>query len=107
MKIAVYSPNWVGDAALALPFIHELKSQNPEAKIIIVCKDWVESVFLHNPCIDDIVSLSAHDVKGVINTISTGISLRKKKDRLFLYFDRFFSKFCYYVAVKRDLSCWL
>ena len=79
MKIAVYSPNWVGDAAQALPFIHELKSQNPEAKIIIVCKDWVESVFLHNPCIDDIVSLSANDVKGVINTISTGISLRKKK----------------------------
>ena len=28
MKIAVYSPNWVGDAALALPFIHKIKSKN-------------------------------------------------------------------------------
>ena len=25
MKIAIYSPNWVGDATLALPFIHQLK----------------------------------------------------------------------------------
>ena len=79
MNIAVYSPNWVGDAALALPFIHQLRSQNPEAKIIIVCKDWVESVFYNHPYIDDTVSLSANDVRGIINTVNTGLLLRKKK----------------------------
>ena len=79
MKIAVYSPNWVGDAAMALPFIHHLKNQNPDAKIIIVCKDWVESVFNNNPNIDDIVSLSSSDMKGIAGTIRTGISLRGKE----------------------------
>ena len=79
MKIAVYSPNWVGDAALALPFIHQLKNQNPDSKIIIVCKKWVESVFYNNPCVDDIVSLSANDVRGIVNTVRTGVSLKEKE----------------------------
>ena len=30
MKIGVYSPNWIGDAVMALPFIHHLKEKNPE-----------------------------------------------------------------------------
>ena len=79
MKIAVYSPNWVGDAALALPFIHQLKNQNPDSKIIIVCKKWVESVFYNNPCVDDIVSLSANDVRGIVNTVRTGVALKEKE----------------------------
>ena len=69
MKIAVYSPNWVGDATLALPFIHQLKEQYPHSKIVIVCKDWVESVFINNPNIDDIISFSKKDVRGIVNTI--------------------------------------
>ena len=79
MKIAVYSPNWVGDAGLALPFIHQLKNQNLDSKIIIVCKEWVESVFYNNPCVDDIVSLSANDVRGIVNTVRTGVALKEKK----------------------------
>ena len=79
MKIAVYSPNWVGDATLALPFIHQLKEQYPHSKIVIVCKDWVESVFINNPNIDDIISLSKKDVRGIVNTIRTGMSLREQE----------------------------
>ena len=79
MKIAVYSPNWVGDAALALPFMHQLKNQNPDSKIIIVCKKWVEAVFYNNPCVDDIVSLSANDVRGIVNTVRTGVALKEKE----------------------------
>ena len=56
MKIAIYSPNWVGDATLALPFIHQLKDQYPDSKIVIVCKDWVESVFINNPNINDMIN---------------------------------------------------
>jgi len=79
MNIAVYSPNWVGDAALALPFISHLKNKNPDSKVILVCKDWVESVFHNNPNIDNIVSLSANQTRGVINTIKTGLILREKQ----------------------------
>ena len=55
MKIAVYSPNWVGDATLALPFIHQLKDRYPDSKIVIVCKDWVKSVFINNPNNNNII----------------------------------------------------
>ena len=79
MNIAVYSPNWVGDAALALPFISHLKNKNPDSKVILVCKDWVESVFHNNPNIDNVVSLSANQTRGVINTIQTGLLLRAKQ----------------------------
>jgi len=79
MNIAVYSPNWVGDAALALPFISHLKNKNPDSKVILVCKDWVESVFHNNPNIDNVVSLSANQTRGVINTIKTGLILREKQ----------------------------
>ena len=79
MNIAVYSPNWVGDAALSLPFISHLKNKNPDSKVILVCKDWVESVFHNNPNIDNIVSLSANQTAGVINTIQTGLLLREKQ----------------------------
>ena len=79
MKIAVYSPNWVGDAALALPFIHQLKNQNPDSNIIIVCKKSVEDVFYNNPCVDDIVSLSANNVRRIVNTVRTGVALKEKE----------------------------
>tara|TARA_Y100000748_G_scaffold267082_1_gene237813 strand:+ start:2754 stop:3722 length:969 start_codon:yes stop_codon:yes gene_type:complete len=79
MNIAVYSPNWVGDAALALPFISHLKNKNPDSKVILVCKDWVESVFHNNPNIDNVVSLSANQTRGAINTIKTGLILREKQ----------------------------
>ena len=52
MKIAVYSPNWVGDAALALPFIHKIKSKYPTAKIFVICKEWVSSIYVNNPNVD-------------------------------------------------------
>ena len=79
MKIAVYSPNWVGDATLSLPFIHKLKAQNSESEIIVVCKDWVAPVYHNNPNIDKIISFSSKDLKGLIRTIKNGLGLRDQK----------------------------
>ena len=79
MKIAIYSPNWVGDATLSLPFIHKLKAQNSESEIIVVCKDWVAPVYHNNPNIDKIISFSSKDLKGLIRTIKNGLGLRDQK----------------------------
>ena len=79
MKIAVYSPNWVGDATLSLPFIHKLKEKNSESEIIVVCKDWVAPVYQNNPNIDSIISFSSKDLKGLFRTIKNGLELRNKK----------------------------
>ena len=65
MKIGVYSPNWIGDAVMALPFIHHLKEKNPESKIIIICRDWVAAVYENHPEIDQIITLSRSDIKGI------------------------------------------
>ena len=77
MKIAVYAPNWIGDATLSLPFIHELNSLNPKSEITIVCKDWVAPVYQNNPNIDKIICFSSKDPKGIISTIVNGLSLRE------------------------------
>ena len=79
MKIAVYSPNWVGDATLSLPFIHKLKENNSESEIIVVCKDWVAPVYQNNPNVDSIISFSSKDLKGIFKTIKNGLGLRDKK----------------------------
>ena len=78
MKIAVFSPNWVGDATLSLPFINMLKSQNSESEIIVVCKDWVAPVYQKNPNIDNIISFSSKELKGTINTIKKQKDTHKK-----------------------------
>ena len=48
MKIAVYSPNWIGDSVLALPFIRYLRVSYPNANIYIFCKEWVSAIYEGN-----------------------------------------------------------
>ena len=83
MKVAIYSPNWVGDAALSLPFINNIKLKHPNSKIIMLCKKWVSSVYLNHPNIDELIVIQAGKNHGVINTLSTGLSLRDLKIDVF------------------------
>ena len=76
MNIAIYSPNWVGDAALSLPFISNIKLKHPDSKIIILCKKWVSSVYLNHPDIDDLIIIPSGKNNGIVNTLSIGLSLR-------------------------------
>jgi len=76
MKIGVYSPNWIGDAVMALPFIHHLKEKNPESKIIIICRDWVAAVYENHPEIDQIIKLSRSEIKGFFAIRRTGKSFQ-------------------------------
>ncbi|MGY8764070.1 MAG: lipopolysaccharide heptosyltransferase II [Fidelibacterota bacterium] len=76
MKIGVYSPNWIGDAVMALPFIHHLKEKNPESEIIIICRDWVAAVYKNHPEIDQIITISRSDIKGYFATRQIGKSFQ-------------------------------
>ncbi len=83
MKIAVYSPNWVGDAALSLPFIHSVKEKYPNSEIIIICKEWVHSVYQNNPNIDKIMTILTKDSRGMLKTFQLGFLLRKEDIKIF------------------------
>ena len=83
MKIAVYSPNWVGDAVLALPFIQKIKSKYPTAKIFVICKEWVSSIYVNNPNIDNLIIIPKEKTGGILNTLRMGLSLIKEDIEIF------------------------
>ena len=83
MNVAVYSPNWVGDAALALPFIHGMKIKYPSSKIFVICKEWVGSVYVNNPNVDKLIIIPKEEANGIINTFRTGFSLIKEDIEIF------------------------
>ena len=41
MNIGIYSPNWVGDAVMALKFIGKLRKKYAGDELIVIAKDWV------------------------------------------------------------------
>ena len=49
LKILVKAPNWVGDCILATPAIAFLRSQFPDAAILIMARPMLCSLFEHNP----------------------------------------------------------
>ena len=58
MRIGVYSPNWIGDSVIALPFIQTLKNQEQDAEIIIICNDWVSGVYENHSAVKDVIPFS-------------------------------------------------
>ena len=85
MRIGVYSPNWIGDSVISIPFIQSLKAQEPDAEITIICKEWVTGVYDNHPAVNEIIPLSKTKLTGFINIIKTGRDLREYD------FDRFYT----------------
>ena len=83
MKVAVYSPNWIGDAIMAIPFIQELKKQNSKAELFVICKTWVSGVYKNHDAIDQLIPIPDDDLYSLPGTIKTGLMLRAIKFDLF------------------------
>ena len=77
MKIGVYSPNWVGDAVMALKFIGQLRKKYAGDELIVIARDWVAAIFDNHPLINKVLPLPTKELMGVFNTIKTGRSLQK------------------------------
>ena len=94
MRIGVYSPNWIGDSVIAIPFIQTLRDHNPGAEIIIVCKDWVSGVYENHPAVTEVLPLSRSQLTGIMNVFKTGTDLKKYDfDKFFTLTDSFRSAF--------------
>ena len=90
MNIGVYSPNWVGDAVMALKFIGRLRKQYADDKLIVISRDWVAAIFDNHPLINKVLPVPTKELAGVFNTIKTGRSFQKLNlDILFVLPDSF------------------
>ena len=78
IKIVIYSPNWIGDAVMALPFIQKIKDDHPKAEIYIICKEWVTDIYKNHKGVTGLISLSNSDLKGVHNILAVGKLLKSK-----------------------------
>jgi heptosyltransferase II len=59
IKILVRSPNWVGDAVMALPVARALKGSCPDCEVHILAKPWVAPIWEQHPDVSRIVPWSA------------------------------------------------
>ena len=82
MNIFIYSPNWIGDAVMAIPFMEELKNVYPDNRTHVFCRKWVAGIYENNPYIDEIIPFSDEEVKGLRNMLAIGSFLRKRKFEL-------------------------
>ncbi|MDE2179231.1 MAG: lipopolysaccharide heptosyltransferase II [candidate division NC10 bacterium] len=56
-SIVVASPNWLGDAVLALPALANLRRSFPGARIALLVRSWLSPLFRSLPFIDELVEL--------------------------------------------------
>lgn len=54
-RMLVRSPNWLGDAIMALPFLANLRRVYPKANIAIWCKSHLKDLFQAYPEIDEVI----------------------------------------------------
>ena len=88
MNVAIYSPNWIGDAVLALPFVNACRELHRDARLTVIAKEWVAAVYEQHPSIDHLVSLPADRLRGFAATTLTGWNLRREKfDKIYLLTD--------------------
>jgi heptosyltransferase-2 len=55
--VIVFSPNWLGDAVLALPALGDLRRRYPAARLIVAARDTVASLYGLTPGVDEVVPL--------------------------------------------------
>ena len=61
MKIVIRATNWVGDAIMALPALHAVRTRYPDAQIAIVARPYVADIYRGQGISDELI---AYDPKG-------------------------------------------
>ena len=68
MKIAVYLPNWIGDAVMATPALAAIRGQWPEAEVVGVLRPYVADVLDGTGLVDRVIEWDPrggdHDMAG-------------------------------------------
>jgi heptosyltransferase-2 len=55
-RILVRAPNWVGDVVMATPAFRALRQHVPDARLVLLCKPYVEPILSGCPWFDELVT---------------------------------------------------
>jgi len=58
-NILVRATNWVGDTVMSLPALHALRKRFPSARISILARPWVASLYEREPFCDELIPYDA------------------------------------------------
>lgn len=56
-SVLVLSPNWLGDAVLALPTLTNLRRTLPDVRISLLARPWMRDLFQASPFIDELIEV--------------------------------------------------
>ncbi len=100
-KIIVRSPNWVGDAILSTPALSALKRKHPKAHVSLLARRSVSDCFLHNPAIDEIMTLPE---KNDLSYWLRAFRLRREKyDKALLFPNSFSSALFFCISGAKEI----
>jgi heptosyltransferase-2 len=51
-RLLIRAPNWIGDAALSLPAVRDVRRNFPEARIEVLARGWVKELYAAVPEVD-------------------------------------------------------
>jgi len=56
-RLLVVSPNWLGDAIMALPAVGDLRRAFPDARLIVAARRAVADLFRMSPAVDEVIAM--------------------------------------------------
>lgn len=78
-NILVRATNWVGDAVMSVPALQALRRQYPEARISILARPWVASLYGREPFCDELIPYNApRGWRGMREKWATAAGLRRR-----------------------------
>jgi heptosyltransferase-2 len=91
VKIALFLPNWIGDAVMATPAIRAVREHFPGAEVIGVVKPYVAGLFEGSPWLDRLIYLDARGPWSRLGPAAARQLRREKIDLAILFPNSFHS----------------
>jgi len=97
MKIAIRSPNWIGDGVMCLPAIRVLREWAPDAELFLITKEYLADIYLNLPEVNKIIPIP--DRLNLAATLRTARRLRQERfDHGILFTNSFHSALLFRLA---------
>ncbi len=80
MKVLVRATNWLGDAVISIPALHEIRRAHPGAEIVILTRQWVADLYAREDFCDRILVYQNKGLHaGVLGRLRLAQTLRREQ----------------------------